>query len=115
MSGDFATACSPPSSFTRRTPPTNSAVGVTDYVKITHVLERMEKIGMPFLMHGEEVGADIDIFDREAVFIDRRLSKFVKQFPGLRMTMEHLSSKDGADFAQRAPPRRSAPPSRLTI
>ena len=87
---------------------TNSAVGVTDYVKITRVLERMEKIGMPFLMHGEEVGADIDIFDREAVFIDRRLSKFVKQFPGLRMTMEHLSSKDGADFVKSAAPQVGA-------
>ena len=48
---------------------------------------------MPFLMHGEEVGPDIDIFDREAMFIERRLSKWVKEFPGLRMTMEHLSSK----------------------
>ncbi len=84
---------------------TNSAAGVTDYRKITRVLERMEKIGMPFLMHGEEVGADIDIFDREAAFIDRRLSKWVKQFPGLRMTMEHLSSKDGADFVNSAAPQ----------
>jgi dihydroorotase len=84
---------------------TNSAAGVTDYRKITRVLERMEKIGMPFLMHGEEVGADIDIFDREAAFIDRRLSKWVKQFPDLRMTMEHLSSKDGADFVNSAAPQ----------
>ena len=60
---------------------TNSAAGVTDYGKITRVLERMEKIGMPFLMHGEEVAADVDIFDREAAFIERRLSKWVKQFP----------------------------------
>ena len=84
---------------------TNSAAGVTDYRKITRVLERMEKIGMPFLMHGEEVGADIDIFDREAVFIERRLSKWVKEFPGLRMIMEHLSSKDGADFVKSAAPQ----------
>jgi dihydroorotase len=84
---------------------TNSAAGVTDYRKITRVMERMEKIGMPFLMHGEEVGPDIDIFDREAAFIERRLSKWVKEFPGLRMTMEHLSSKDGADFVNGAAPQ----------
>src|SRR5580698_4056119 len=68
---------------------TNSAAGVTDYNKVMPVLERMEKIDMPFLMHGEEVGADIDIFDREAAFIDRRLSNWVKEFPGLRMVLEH--------------------------
>src|SRR5580658_10915832 len=77
---------------------TNSAAGVTDYRNVTRVLTRMEKIGMPFLMHGEEVGPDIDIFDREAVFVDRRLSKWAKEFPGLRMTLEHLSSKDAVDF-----------------
>jgi dihydroorotase len=60
---------------------------------------------MPFLMHGEEVGPDIDIFDREAAFIERRLSKWVKEFPGLRMIMEHLSSKDGADFVESAAPQ----------
>jgi dihydroorotase len=84
---------------------TNSAAGVTDYRKIRGVLERMEKIGMPFLMHGEEVAADVDIFDREAAFIERRLSKWVRQFPGLRMTLEHLSSKDGADFVKSAAPQ----------
>jgi dihydroorotase len=84
---------------------TNSAAGVSDYRKITRVLARMEKIGMPFLMHGEEVGADIDIFDREKVFIERRLSKWVKEFPGLRMVLEHLSSKEGADFVESAAPQ----------
>ena len=84
---------------------TNSAAGVTDYGKITRVLERMEKIGMPFLMHGEEVAPDIDIFDREAAFIDRRLSNWVKEFPGLRMVLEHLSSKEGAEFVASAAPQ----------
>ncbi len=84
---------------------TNSAAGVTDYGKITRVLERMEKIDMPFLMHGEEVGPDIDIFDREAVFIDRRVSKWVTQFPGLRMVMEHLSSQAGVDLVASAAPQ----------
>jgi len=84
---------------------TNSAAGVTDYRKITRVLERMEKIGMPLLMHGEEVAPDIDIFDREAAFIERRLTQWVKQFPGLRMVLEHLSSKDGVDFVKSAAPQ----------
>jgi dihydroorotase len=84
---------------------TNSAYGVTDYGKVFRVLERMEKIGMPFLIHGEYVAPDVDIFDREAVFIDRLLSKWVKQFPGLRMIMEHLSTKEGADFVASAAPQ----------
>jgi dihydroorotase len=87
---------------------TNSAAGVSDYRKIARVLERLEKIGMPFLMHGEEVSPDIDIFDREAAFVDRRLSKWVKEFPGLRMTLEHLSSKDGVDFVKSAAPQVGA-------
>ena len=84
---------------------TNSAAGVTDYAKVMPVLERMEKIGMPFLMHGEVVAPDVDIFDREAVFIDRLLSKWVKQFRGLRFIFEHLSSKDGVDFVRSAAPQ----------
>src|SRR5262249_9555435 len=60
---------------------TNSAAGVTDHRKIMRVLERMEKIGMPFLMHGEDVDPDIDIFDREAMFIERYLSKGRGSFP----------------------------------
>ena len=84
---------------------TNSAAGVTDYRKVMHVLERMEKIGMPFLMHGEDVDPEIDIFDREAMFIERHLSKWVRQFPGLRFILEHLSSKDGVDFVRSAAPQ----------
>ena len=84
---------------------TNSAAGVTDYRKIMRVLERMEKIDMPFLMHGEDVDPEIDIFDREAMFIERYLSKWTRQFPGLRMILEHLSSKDGVDFVKSAAPQ----------
>jgi hypothetical protein len=84
---------------------TNSAAGVTDYNKVMRVLERMEKIDMPFLMHGEETDPDIDVFDREKAFLDRRLSKWIKQFPGLRIILEHLSSKDGVDFVRSAAPQ----------
>jgi dihydroorotase len=84
---------------------TNSAAGVTDYRKIMHVLERMEKIGMPFLMHGEDVDPEVDVFDREVMFIERYLSKWTRQFPGLRFILEHLSSKDGVDFVRSAAPQ----------
>jgi dihydroorotase len=84
---------------------TNSAAGVTDHRKIMRVLERMEKIGMPFLMHGEDVDPEVDIFDREAMFIDRYLSKWTRQFPGLRFILEHLSSKNGVDFVRGAAPQ----------
>jgi dihydroorotase len=84
---------------------TNSAAGVTDYRKIMPVLERMEKIGMPFLMHGEDVDPDVDIFDREAMFIERYLGKWTARFPGLRFILEHLSSKDGVDFVKSAAPQ----------
>ena len=84
---------------------TNSAAGVTDYKKVMRVLERMEKIDMPFLMHGEDTDPDVDIFDREKAFIDRYLSKWVKQFPGLRFILEHLSSKEGADYVKSAAPQ----------
>src|SRR5712672_3997207 len=84
---------------------TNSAAGVTDYKKVMRVLERMEKIDMPFLMHGEDVDPDIDIFDREAVFIERKLIPLTRSFPGLRMILEHLSSKEGVDFVRSAKPQ----------
>jgi dihydroorotase len=84
---------------------TNSAAGVTDLKHVYRVLERMEKIDMAFLMHGEEVDRDIDIFDREAAFIDRKLIPLAKSFPGLRMILEHLSSKDGVDFVRSAKPQ----------
>jgi dihydroorotase len=84
---------------------TNSAAGVTDLKKVYRVLERMEKIDMPFLMHGEDVDPDIDIFDREKAFIDRKLIPLTRMFPGLRMILEHLSSKDGVDFVRSAKPQ----------
>jgi len=84
---------------------TYSAAGVTDFAKIRHVLERMQKIDMPFLIHGEEVDPDVDVFDREAVFIERRLQKWIREFPGLRIILEHLSSKEGVDFVRSASPQ----------
>src|SRR5436305_4433067 len=84
---------------------TNSAYGVTDFDKIKRTLARMEKIGMTFLIHGEEADPDIDIFDREAVFIERRLAPMIKDVPGLFIVLEHVSSRDGVDFVRANAPQ----------
>ncbi|HEY4263969.1 MAG TPA: dihydroorotase, partial [Micropepsaceae bacterium] len=79
---------------------TNSAYGVTDFQRIRAVLARMEKIGMTFLIHGEEADPEIDVFDREVVFIERRLAPMAKDFPGLRIVLEHVSSREGVAFVR---------------
>ena len=81
---------------------TYSAFGVTDFERIDRVLERMEKIGMRFLIHCEEVTPDVDVFDREAAFIERRLIPITKKFPGLKIVHEHLSSAFGVDYIRSA-------------
>jgi dihydroorotase len=82
---------------------TNSAAGVTDVARIYPVLERMQAIGMPLLVHGEVVSEDIDIFDREAVFIDRVLTRLVHDFPALRIVFEHITTLEAAEFVASAP------------
>ena len=77
---------------------TNSASGVTDIRNIYAALERMEKIGMVLCVHGEVTDPDVDVFDREAVFIDRVLSQIVRDFPGLKIVFEHITTADAADF-----------------
>jgi dihydroorotase len=79
---------------------TNSAAGVTDFKRIRPVLERMQKIGMPFLIHAESVDPAVDVFDREAVFIERTFEPWTREFPGLRFVHEHLSSEIGCDFVR---------------
>jgi len=81
---------------------TNSASGVGDFDKVRGVLERMAEIGLPLCVHGEVTDADIDIFDREAVFIDRVLDPIRRNTPGLRVIMEHITTKDGVDYVQSA-------------
>jgi dihydroorotase len=87
---------------------TNSAAGVTDYRKIEPVLARMEKIGMRLLIHCEEVDPAVDVFDREAAFIDRKLIPMTRKFPGLKIIFEHLSSKIGVDYVRSAAPQIGA-------
>lgn len=77
---------------------TNSAAGVKDLEKIYPVLEVMQTIGMPFLVHGEVVDPTVDIFDREAVFIETKLMPLRKQFPNLKIVFEHLTTKEGVDY-----------------
>jgi len=84
---------------------TNSAAGVTDYAHVRPVLARMEKIGMPLLIHGEEVSREVDVFDREAVFIERRLAPMLRDFPGLKIVLEHLSSEVGVAFVRATAPQ----------
>jgi dihydroorotase len=77
---------------------TNSAHGVTDIRNIHPVLEAMQQVGMPLLIHGEVTDPDIDVFDREKVFIDRVFAKLVREFPGLKMVFEHITTAEAADF-----------------
>ena len=84
---------------------TNSAAGVTDFARVRRVFARLEKIGMPLLIHGEEVDPEVDVFDREAVFIERRLTPLLKDFPGLKVVLEHLSSKIAVDFVRAHAPQ----------
>ncbi len=82
---------------------TNSASGVTDIRHIHAVLERMEKIGMVLCVHGEVTDPAVDVFDREAVFIERVLSGLVSDFPALKIVFEHITTRDAADFVRDAP------------
>ncbi|WP_299687051.1 dihydroorotase [uncultured Tateyamaria sp.] len=79
---------------------TNSASGVTNFDKVRPTLERMADIGLPLCVHGEVTDADIDIFDREAVFIDRVLDPIRRNTPGLRVVMEHITTSDAVAYAR---------------
>lgn len=79
---------------------TNSSHGVTDVNNIYPVLETMQRIGMPLLIHGEVTDPEIDIFDREAVFIERILSKVVADFPELKIVFEHITTGDAVAFVE---------------
>ena len=81
---------------------TNSASGVTDVGNIYPALERMQSIGMVLCVHGEVTDPDVDVFDREAVFIDRILSRVTHDFPSLRIVLEHITTREAADFVRDA-------------
>lgn len=77
---------------------TNSAKGVTEVGRIHGVLETMQWIGMPLLVHGEVTNPEVDIFDREAVFVERILAPVVRDFPGLKVVCEHITTEEAAGF-----------------
>jgi len=79
---------------------TNSHGGVRDFSKVTGVLERMAAIGLPLCVHGEVTDPAVDIFDREAVFIETVLDPLRKRIPGLRVVMEHVTTRDGVDYVK---------------
>lgn len=81
---------------------TNSAAGVTDLTKCYKTLEMMQKLGMPFLVHGEVTDPEIDIFDREAVFIDRVMKPLRRDMPELKVVFEHITTKDAAEYVAEA-------------
>jgi len=81
---------------------TNSDAGVTDLRKIYPVLEAMQREGVLLLVHGEVTSSDIDLFDREAVFIEQQLKPLRRDFPGLKIVMEHITTKEAAQYVAEA-------------
>lgn len=87
---------------------TNSDAGVTDIKKCAKALEAMEACGMPLLIHGEVTHADVDVFDREAVFIDQVLEPLRNRHPGLKIVFEHITTKQAAKYVESADTQRFA-------
>ncbi|MFM9852554.1 MAG: dihydroorotase [Sphingomonadaceae bacterium] len=87
---------------------TGAAHGVTNVALLTPVLERMQKIGMSLLIHGEVTDHDVDIFDREAVFIERTLTGLVRDFPALKIVFEHITTADAVAFVDASPATMAA-------
>lgn len=81
---------------------TNSDSGVTDLANCADALKAMQEVGMPLLTHGEVTDADVDVFDRERVFIERHMKKLVATYPDLKVVFEHITTKDAADFVMSA-------------
>lgn len=82
---------------------TNSDSGVTSLDKCANALVAMERLGMPLLTHAEVTDADVDVFDRERVFIERHMMPLLKKYPALKIVFEHITTKDAADFVMSAP------------
>jgi dihydroorotase len=87
---------------------TNSAFGVTDVRNIYPALERMQRIGMVLCVHGEVTDPDVDVFDREAVFIERVVGPLMRDLPELKIVLEHITTEDAANFVESAGPNLAA-------
>ena len=82
---------------------TNSDSGVTSLDKCASVLETMERLGMPLLVHAEVTDSDVDVFDRERVFIERNMIPLLNKFPNLKLVFEHITTRDAVAFVTKAP------------
>ena len=87
---------------------TNSESGVTSLPRVNHALAAMERLGLVLSIHGEVTDADVDVFDRERVFVERHLGSIVRDHPGLRIVLEHITTSEAAQFVADAPPRVAA-------
>jgi len=82
---------------------TNSASGVTAIERVYPALEAMQRLALPLLVHGEVTAGEIDIFDRERLFVDQVLRRILRDFPGLKIVLEHITTREAADFVAAAP------------
>jgi dihydroorotase len=82
---------------------TNSESGVTSLARVSAALHAMEQLGVVLSVHGEVTGDDVDVFDRERVFVDRQLTSIVRDFTALRVVVEHVTTQDAVDFVRDAP------------
>jgi dihydroorotase len=82
---------------------THSDAGVTDIAKTHAALAAMQETGLPLLVHAEVTDADVDVFDREAVFIERHLRPLIERFPALKLVLEHVTTEDGVNFVESTP------------
>ncbi len=87
---------------------TNSAAGVTDVKHLRRVFERMQAVGMPLLIHGEVTDKTVDVFDREAVFLERVLAPLLRDHPALKVVLEHVTTEEAVQFVLSAPPTVAA-------
>ncbi len=87
---------------------TNSDSGVTDLAHCQQALAEMEKLGLPLLVHAEVTDAQVDVFDRERVFIERHMVAIIKDYPALKVVFEHITTKDAADFVLHSPANLAA-------
>lgn len=96
---------------------TNAAAGVTDLARLDNVFEVMQELGMPLLIHGEIVDPQVDVFDREAVFIEKILAPLCQRYASLRIVLEHITTSEGVAFVEAAGPNVAATitPHHLTI
>jgi dihydroorotase len=87
---------------------TNSDSGVTDLVNAYPAIAALEEAGLPLLLHGEVTDPEVDVFDREAVFIERHLVRLMRDFPRLKIVLEHITTRQAAEFVASAPPTVAA-------